>query len=374
MRRTLWSIYLLIFLSGCAAPAIPTPTSQPLPTPTGIPSTPTFAASLTPQITATPGPYFTVYGDKPIVPKGEPGTWDDRFTDPGAVIYHDGMFHMFRNGFRDFPAESQVGYVTSTDGYTWTKQGDDPVLKTSDIPYAKIAMYASSVLWEGGCWVLYFYTWDAISFPSSSVIGRTTECVIGPAIAKWTTDPEPILKPGAAGDWDEMQVLAPNVLKIDSGYTMYYSGVGASGTQQIGMATSSDGAHWTKYNDPATTDKPYAESDPVFQPGDKGTWDSAWVHQPCVFQTAEGWAMIYRGTSNNRGSNMKLGLAISTDGIHWERFAGNPIFKPTDIKGAQQFWFTNALFKDDVLYLLVEGDINQTTQIYLSTHEGTLTP
>jgi predicted GH43/DUF377 family glycosyl hydrolase len=315
-----------------------------------------------------------VYGDEPIVPKGQPGTWDDRFTDPGAVAYHDGMFHMFRNGFRDFPAESQVGYVTSTDGYTWTKQGDDPVLKTSDVPYAKIAMYASSVLWEGGCWVLYFYTWDAISFPSSSMIGRTTECVIGPAIAKWTTDPEPVLKPGAAGDWDEKQVLSPHVLKTDTGYIMYYSGVGASGTQQIGLATSSDGAHWTKYNDPATTDKPYVESDPVFQPGDKGTWDSAWVHQPRVFQTPEGWAMIYRGTSNNRGSNMQLGLATSSDGIHWERFAGNPIFKPTDIKGARQFWFTNALFKDNVLYLFVEGDINQTTQIYLATHEGTLMP
>jgi predicted GH43/DUF377 family glycosyl hydrolase len=372
MRRTFLLIGLSIFLFGCAAPATPAPTSQPAMT--EIPSQPTFAASPTPQVTATPVPYFTVYGDEPIVSKGQPGIWDDRFTDPGAVIYHDGMFHMFRNGFRDFPATSQVGDVTSMDGYTWTKQGDDPVLKTSDVPYAKIAMYASSVLWEGGCWVLYFYTWDAISFPSSSVIGRTTECVIGPAIAKWTTDLEPILKPGPAGDWDEKQVLAPHVLKTDSGYLMYYSGVGASGTQQIGMATSSDGAHWTKYNDPATVDKPYAESDPVFQPGEKGTWDGAWVHQPRVFQTSEGWVMIYRGTSDNRGSNMKLGLATSTDDIDWERFAGNPIFKPTDIKGAQQFWFTNALIRDDVLYLFVEGDIHQTTQIYLATHQGPIVP
>jgi len=138
--------------------------------------------------------------------------------------------------------------------------------------------------------------------------------------------------------------------------------------------TSNDGVHWMKYNDPATTDQPYAESDPVFQPDDKGAWDGAWVHQPRVFQTADGWAMIYRGTSNNRGSNMKLGLATSTDGIHWERFAGNPIFKPSDIKGAQQFWFTNSIFKDDVIYLFVEGDIHQTTQIYLATHQGPSVP
>ena len=194
-------------------------------------------------------------------------------------------------------------------------------------------------------------------------------------MAQWFVDTEPILQPGVDGAWDSKQVLAPHVLKTESGYIMYYSGVGASGIQMIGMATSTNGVTWTKYNDPATTDKPFAESDPVFQPNSKkGAWDSAWVHQPRVFQTADGWMMIYRGTSDRNGSIMKLGLATSQDGIHWERYAGNPIFKPSDIKGASQFWFTNAVLKDDVLYLFVEGDINQTTQIYLATHEGEIIP
>lgn len=362
-------VFVLV-LSACAAPA----TSVPMITPTENSVTPAIVATSTLQITATPAPFFTVYGDKPIVPKGEPGTWDDRFTDPGAVIYYDGMFHMFRNGFRGFPAESQVGYVTSSDGYNWTKQGDDPVLKTIDVSYAKIAMYASSVIRQDNCWVLYFYTWDSSSYPSSSVIGRTTECIGGPAMAQWFVDPEPVLTPGAAGAWDEKQVLAPHVVKTDSGYIMYYSGVDSSGMQQIGMATSSDSIHWTKYNDPKTTDKPYVESDPVFQPGEKGAWDAAWVHQPRVFQTASGWVMIYRGVSDTRGANMKLGLATSKDGIHWERYAGNPVFQPSDIKGARQFWFTNAVLKDDMIYLFVEGDISQTTQIYLATHKGEITP
>jgi predicted GH43/DUF377 family glycosyl hydrolase len=371
MRKTLWLTMVFVWvISACAAPA----TSVPMIIPTEIPDTPTMAATSTPQITATPIPFFTVYGDKPIVPKGQPGTWDDRFTDPGAVIYHDGMFHMFRNGFRGFPAESEVGYVTSTDGYTWTKQGDDPIIETKDVPYAKIAMYASSVLWEDGCWVLFFYTWDSKSFPSSSVIGRTTQCIAGPALTDWLPDPEPLLKPGAAGEWDEKQVLAPDVLKTENGYIMYYSGVSASGIQMIGMATSPNGVTWTKYNDPATTNKPYADSDPVFQPGEKGTWDASWVHQPRVFQTADGWVMIYRGVSDTRGANMKLGMATSKDGIHWERYAGNPVFQPSDIKGARQFWFTNAVLKDDMIYLFVEGDISQTTQIYLATHQGTVNP
>ena len=368
---TLLFISLLLLLSACAAPVTTAPTA--LPTTTEIPATPTMvSATSTPQITATPSPFFSVYSDRPIVPKGQPGTWDDRYTDPGAVLYHDGMFHMFRNGFRGFPAESQVGYVTSPDGYTWTKQGEEPIFKTVEVPYAKIAMYASSALVEAdGIWVLYFYTWDSRSFPSDSVIGRATApSPTGP----WVADAEPVLKPGAAGEWDEKQVLAPHVLKTDAGYMMYYSGVNASGTQMIGMATSIDGINWAKYNDEGTTDKPFTDSDPVFQPGEKGTWDAGWVHQPRVFQTPDGWVMIYRGMSETRGPTMKLGLATSLDGIHWERHADNPLFQPTEVKGSRQFYFTNAILKEDLYYLFVESGIGSTTEIYLATHQGSVAP
>ena len=373
MRKALSVMLSFLFaLSACAAPATSAPTA--LPVITKVPATTPSAITDPPQTTATPVPFFTVYSDQPIVPRGQSGTWDDRYTDPGAVIFQNGMFHMFRNGFRGFPAESQVGYVTSTDGYTWTKQGDEPIIETKDIPYAKIAMYASSVLWQDGCWDLYFYTWDSNAFPSSSMIGRTTQCVAGPALTDWIPDPKPLLQPGVDGEWDDKQVLAPDVLKTDRGYIMYYSGVDDKGIQMIGMATSTNGVTWTKYNDLSTTEKPFVDSDPVFQPGEKGAWDAGWVHQPRVFQTSDGWLMIYRGTSEARGSVMKLGLATSKDGIHWDRYSGNPVFQPRDIKGVRQFWFTDALIKDDVIYLFVEGDINQTTQIYLATHDGITLP
>ena len=352
--------YLVFILVACAPPAtdmIPTEEF------TAPPATPSLI-SFTPES----GAFFEVFGEEPIVPNGKFGTWDDRYTDPGAVVYYEGFFHMFRNGFRKFPAESQVGYVSSPDGYTWTKLGDEPVFKTSDVPFAKIAMYASSALVaENRVWVIYFYTWDSPDFPSASVIGRATA---PNAKGPWVSDVEPVLKPGSAGEWDEKQVLAPHVIQTGDGYVMYYSGTNSAGKQQIGMATSSDGIRWTKYNDPSTTEAPYLESDPVLQPGESGSWDANWVHQPRVFETAQGWVMFYRGTKDASGNTMALGLAASDDGIHWNKSALNPVFLPNEISKSDQFWFHNALFVNDIYYIFIEGDINKKTQIYLATYKG----
>jgi hypothetical protein len=54
---------------------------------------------------------------------------------------------------------------------------------------------------------------------------------------------------------------------IDGVYHMWYTGyTGSNATRQIGYATSSDGINWEKYDDPATDEILYEESDPVLKP------------------------------------------------------------------------------------------------------------
>jgi hypothetical protein len=54
--------------------------------------------------------------DNAIIWHGESGEWDGQYTDPGAAIYYEGQFHMFRNGFVGWPAWSGAAYHTSPDG------------------------------------------------------------------------------------------------------------------------------------------------------------------------------------------------------------------------------------------------------------------
>jgi hypothetical protein len=372
---------VFVVLNACGTPApiavVPTPSSVAASPPTSVPLIatlrPAAQPTMTPTRTATAGPqtaFFTHPSRDPIVAHGNSSSWDAAYTDPGAVVFQNGMFHMFRNGFRAWPATVQIGYVTSPDGYTWTKQGTDPVLRTDQVSYAGTAALASSVLvQDDGTWVLYLYTWDATTTPTSGTIGRAV--ALQPA-GPWQPDATPLLRPGAKGEWDEQQLIAPDVIHAADGYRMYYSAFNSQGVEMIGMATSTDGITWTKYNDPATRAAPFADSDPVLQPGKAGTWEAA-VSQPRVFQTANGWVMFYRGNPPRQAGKMGLGYATSADGIHWTRFSHNPVLMAKDIKQLN-FWFTDLLYHDNTVFLFWEVENKGHTDIHLAIHRGAVEP
>ena len=315
---------------------------------------------------------FDAYSDDPIVPHGERGAWDGQYTDPGAVVYHNGQFHMFHNGFVGWPAQVRFGYSVSDDGYSWQRVQDEPLFDANDLDYVGVTALASSVIVEDdGTWVLYFYSWEQRSWPvSSSRIGRATATdPLGP----WTVDSEPVLEPGPEGAWDSLAVRVPSVIRTQDEYIMYYAGY-TRDRAMIGRATSEDGVHWVKHDDPATTDELFAESDPVMVPSGDDAWDAEQLFNPRVVQTPDGWVMLYASAKYvSRPSNWHLGYAISQDGIRW-RYSEAPIVAASDIKNGSEIYSTDLLYANDVYYLFFEvgvGSIN-ATQVYLATHEGSL--
>jgi predicted GH43/DUF377 family glycosyl hydrolase len=347
-----FTFFLVFFMIACT-PSVASPTSTP-PAPTVVPTS-------TPQPIIFREPNFVFQGEDPSIPivtNNPSPEIRNLYINPGAVIFHDGKFHMFFNSFTAWPGLVKVGYMTSNDGYHWQMAQDEPVLTTDQIPYGDgEADVSSAIVMDDGTWVMYFHT------IGSGEIGRATAASpLGP----WAVDTEPVLKPGSEGAWDRLGLGWPSVVKDGKELRMYY-GVKTKDGFAIGFATSTDGIHWTKYDDPETIEEPFVESDPVLVNSE--TWEANKVDRPRVVKSPDGWVMIYQA-----GSTVETrGLAISNDGIHWEKYSANPIFyKDVFPIPRAKTWDTNLLYQDGIYYYFMELGTLDSTNLYLTTHQGSL--
>ncbi|MBT8207627.1 MAG: hypothetical protein KJO18_05080, partial [Acidimicrobiia bacterium] len=125
--------------------------------------------------------------------------WENGFVSPGAVVLHDGEWHMFYNAGpnRNSTGTPGVGHAVSQNGLDFFRQDPEPLFEASApafIEQGAGGVIPGSVLVEpDGTWVLYFSTTGFEGRFGSGVIGRATApAPDGP----WAFDSEPLLSPG----------------------------------------------------------------------------------------------------------------------------------------------------------------------------------
>jgi hypothetical protein len=280
----------------------------------------------------------------------------------------DDVFHMFYSG----AAEDSIGigYAVSTDGLTFTKHDTNPIFQPDGEGFDAIGVANATPLVVEDTWMLYYNaaaTGERIRVKASGgglSIGLTTAPEpTGP----WTTGQQ-VLTTGGSGEWDSEFIIPASIIVTEDGYRMYYYAGPKSDMGEVemmcGMATSLDGIIWTKYDDPSTTEAPFAESDPVMQPGPFG-WDTLGV-LCSVLKTDAGWEMFYEGWTTGDlayRSISKIGYASSQDGVQWSKYQDNPILLeyrvfPSAIKvGSTYYLYTHDLYSGDLV--AATGTIDQ---------------
>ena len=181
--------------------------------------------------------------------------------------------HAFTGDLRQW---QDLGAVLSPDPRTW--EG------------SYIAANGSALEFNGAVW--YWY-----------VAGPRETPRIGLA-QDWRKLPEPVLEPGPYMSWDEEGVADPDVNRVGPYFYLYYLGQDRATRQRIGMARSEDGVHWQKLI-----------SNPVLELGAPGAFDENGLGEPAVWQAHGFYWMLYTG--RGAGEIRRLGLAQSTDGVHW---------------------------------------------------------
>jgi len=121
----------------------------------------------------------------------------------------------------------------------------------------------------------------------------------------------PIIDVGSAGTWDSRASGPTSVIYHNGMYKAWLFGVDDTDTGKIGYATSTNGIEWIKY-----------ENNPVLVPGIQGEWDDSNADHACVLIIDNVYKMWYMGEDEN---SARIGYATSSDGINWDKYAGNPV-------------------------------------------------
>jgi len=135
---------------------------------------------------------------------------------------------------------------------------------------------------------------------------------------KWRRDPRnPILPPDPTSACESTRCMNPFAVRAGSEWRLYYSGGDAEGIQRICLAT-------------APIDNPcrFTRRGVILDVGEAGAFDAWWCVVPCVHRFGGRWHLYYsghEGTDLGLQSFPGIGLAVSDDGLHFERHTSDPV-------------------------------------------------
>ena len=248
--------------------------------------------------TSTDGVSWTEHSG-PVLTHGSAGDWDSVSVALGSVLWNGTIFKMWYRGTNPTTYQTgAVGLATSTDGVQWTKFSGNPVLKATSVDQEYISNpYVLKPVQTYDMW----YTARSVAYPSTSPY---TEILLATSYdgIQWTKWPTPVFQPSTdSAQWDSGAVYSPSLYWNGTVFWMFYSGLGQSFLDpHIGIATSPDGAAWTRSPD-----------NPILGPGP--SWDSAGVEQADLTIGRNGLMLYFDGLGPSTAG--RIGFAQPPQGF-----------------------------------------------------------
>lgn len=245
------------------------------------------------------------------------GNWHlkvDAENDSGLVLYSGETDVEVFAGFTSqvyltlTPTGAGVGsiYINVTWGvpssFNWTDYQNNPILASSNNYYDYYGISQPVVIYDEGIYKMWYYG-DSGGGQTYILYAESNDGI------NWTPySGNPVISPSYYGNWDSESVNPGAVLKENGVYKMYYGGWSSQNSVwSIGLATSTDGINWTKYPQPILT----------------GTY--GWEYQlvpSSIIKFNDTYYLYYTGRNL---PEYKIGVAISNDGINFNRYVNNPI-------------------------------------------------
>ncbi|MGC2181762.1 MAG: glycoside hydrolase family 130 protein [Terriglobales bacterium] len=184
----------------------------------------------------------------------------------------------------------------------WTRLSSDPIISPQGDGWEAAGTFNPAVILRRGKFVMLYRAQDR---NGTSRLGYAES---GDGI-HFTRRPQPVLSPEAEYEKDG-GVEDPRLVKFGDTYYLTYTGYNKKDAQ-LCLATSKDLLHWQRQG--------------VILPAYKGHWNVGWTKSGAIVPekiNGRYW-MYFLGTSTDKTDQM--GLASSTDLIHWTEATANPV-------------------------------------------------
>ncbi len=209
---------------------------------------------------------------------------------PGALVY-DGKVHIFYQTYGDW-LHAAICHAYSEDGIHFIRNQTNPIVRAEGDWNNHRAIDADVVEFQGMLY-LYFATRD----PKGEIqFQGVTRCPLDGIFARENWQQcctEPILKPELS--WEQQCIEAAATIVQDGKVYMFYAGAYNNCPQQIGVAVSEDGIHFSRLMD-----------HPFLPCGKPGEWNASESGHPYVFRDLDNRIYLFFQGNNDNGQSWYL--------------------------------------------------------------------
>jgi beta-1,2-mannobiose phosphorylase / 1,2-beta-oligomannan phosphorylase len=250
---------------------------------------------------------FAPYAGNPVFGGTGKDTWDRQIRERGYILKEGDLWRLWYTGYNDEPTDAHhtdaryLGYATSPDGLKWTRYSDKPILDTvwtEDVHITRLEDRSYRMFAEGRDDIMHWLTSkDGIQWQEQGNVDIRY------------VDGKP-LTPGPYG--------TPFVWGEKGKWYLFYE----RNDLGIWLAASTDGKTWVNVQDA-----------PVISIGAE-PYDKHAIALNQIVKIGDKYYAYYHGNADARyKAPWTTSVAMSTDLIHWKKYAKNPII-PTEHSSA----------------------------------------
>ncbi len=232
------------------------------------------------------------------------------FCAPGAAVV-GGKVHLFYQTYGNGPRDA-ICHAWSDDGLRFLRNPTNPIFRPTGEWNCGRAIDADVIEHQGRL-LLYWATRDpAFKVQMQGVAAAPIDSDF--ARDQWTQlNPDgPILQPELP--WERRCIEAAAMARREGRLYMFYAGGYNNEPQQIGVAVSDDGIHFTRLLD-----------EPFLAAGPPGSWNSSESGHPYLFQDDDGQDYLFYQGNNDKGRTWHLSVVP----IDWKE--GRPLLAPNEL-------------------------------------------